>query len=250
MILNVQKRHKPRVYYRKQKKREEMKEIAANRVWDNIEENHLQPTLDINDNIDTTKFMPQEYIHQNNLRAAYRDIYKDMNNFDTSDPQYLYDDVKLILIHISFIIYVIQQLGEEWYNKKMGVYEECKMRRAQWRSFLLSTSISKRVTGHILNKIPNNQAPFTIFNVKNTIHWLSDNREYLHKHGMPRKHIDRYFRRFDHNYMFREWPAHSELKQYIHNKPKKQRIKKIFPSISRTKNISKSKDKLYNMDQE
>lgn len=78
-LQTIQKRFKPRVYYRKQKKREEMKEIAANRVWNNIEENTLEPTPIENENID--KYIPEELKYKDNLRESYREPLYDISSY-------------------------------------------------------------------------------------------------------------------------------------------------------------------------
>ena len=100
----------------------------------------------------------------------------------------------------------------------MEKLNDYKTNRNNWKSFLNSMSLSKRVIGHNMNKIPNNQAPITQFWNKQTVDWLSDNRfKELHRHGMHGQHMYAYFKKYDRCNQYREWPVHNEVVRTMKN---------------------------------
>ena len=114
-----------------------------------------------------------------------------------------------------------QRAGEQWYLAKMGRLDEYQLNRRKWKSFLNSTSLSRRVIGNNLAKIPNNQAPVTEFWNKQTVDWLADNRwKELHRHGMHGQHLYAYFKKYDRCNQYRDWPAHREVVRALHSHKK------------------------------
>lgn len=94
--------------------------------------------------------------------------------------------------------------------------DEYKESRRRWGRFLRSCSLSWRVIYQILPKLPNNQAPLTTFWVKQTVDWLSDNRNrYLIKFGATHKQVKKMFREYDNNHFYREWPRDIEIEQIV-----------------------------------
>ena len=94
----------------------------------------------------------------------------------------------------------------------MNKLDEYQQNRRKWKSFLNSTSLSRRIIGNNINKIPNNQAPVTAFWNKQTVDWLSDNRwKELHRHGLHGNHSFHYFKKYDRCHHYREWPVHNEV---------------------------------------
>lgn len=94
----------------------------------------------------------------------------------------------------------------------MNKLDEYQQNRRKWKSFLNSTSLSRRIIGNNINKIPNNQAPVTQFWNKQTVDWLSDNRwKELHRHGLHGNHLFHYFKKYDRCHQYREWPAHNAV---------------------------------------
>ena len=97
--------------------------------------------------------------------------------------------------------------------KKMDEYQE---NRARWKTFLRSCSLHYRTINQIINKIPNNQAPLTLFWIKQTVDWLSDNRHrYLIKYGTNHRHCKKIFRSYDNNQFYKNWPKDIEINQII-----------------------------------
>ena len=105
----------------------------------------------------------------------------------------------------------------------MGKLDKYQENRRKWKSFLKSTSLSKRVICSNINKLPNNQAPITQFWNKQTVDWLSDNRwKLLHKHGMHGRHVFHYFKAYDRCHQYRDWPVQNEVIRMKHNCQKKE----------------------------
>ena len=84
-------------------------------------------------------------------------------------------------------------------------------------------SLSKRVIGNNLAKIPNNQAPVTSFWNKQTVDWLSDNRwKELHRHGMHGQHLYAFFKKYDRCHYYRDWPAHHQVLETMNTHKKRE----------------------------
>eukprot|EP01084_Bolivina_argentea_P171043 296340_1 len=193
--FEYKKQIKKRDMRRSLKKRQLAKEIAIRRWEDKVAENSLQPQpIPIDEN-----GIPEEIKYQNNLRQAYREKHYQTEYFDPTP--YITD----------------QKEGEKWFLNKMGKLDNYQQNRKKWKSFLNSTSLSTRVIGHNMNKIPNNQAPITAFWNKQTVDWLSVNRwKELHRHGMHGRHMIKYFKKYDRCPQYREWPAHNEVIRAMH----------------------------------
>lgn len=184
-ILNTRKHRKKRI----------AKGVAINRVWDNIKEHELVPQNF--DNVEKINDIP-EIKHKNELKKAYRED-QGFSPLKVSQLDACYDQGK----------------GEEWFNKKMETLDRYQSSRRKWKHYLLSTSLSHKCINRILNKLPNNQAPLTKFWNKATLDWLYKNRSLLHEYGMHTRHIKHYFRIYNNNNIYQNWPASNEIDQFI-----------------------------------